>query len=210
MGGHHHSFAFDPYTRVASPIQRLPAGLKLAAALAVVLTIVTIPRSGHAVRVVLPAVVLLLSAVTGLSRVPAASILKRIVLLEPVVLGAAMLTLLQPGGGGIFLALILRSTLCIWTTILLSSTTPFDDLLAALRFVRVPGLLISTMAMMYRYLAVLVDQSQRMRRARAARSFTPGTARDWRGLATLVGQLFVRTAERSERVYNAMCARGWQ
>mgnify|MGYP000412339876 CR=1 FL=1 len=29
-------------------------------------------------------------------------------------------------------------------------------------------------------------------------------------LATVVGQLFVRASERAERIYDAMCARGWR
>ncbi len=210
MGGHHHSHWFDPYSRIDSPIRRLPSAFKLAAAIAIVLAVVTAPVSGRVPLLVFPPVLLLLVAVTGLSLVPPGTILKRIVFLEPVVIGAAFLALFQPGGTHIFLVLILRSTLSLWTMILLSSTTPFEDLLAILRTARVPALLITTLAMMYRYLAVLTDQSQRMRRARAARTFSPGTVASWRDLTNLVGHLFIRTADRAERVYAAMCARGWQ
>ena len=49
-----------------------------------------------------------------------------------------------------------------------------------------------------------------MRRARLSRTFSSGRRRHWQSLATVVGQLFVRASERAERIYDAMCARGWK
>lgn len=209
-GHHHHSSWFDPYRRIDSPIRRLPAGIKLAATLVIVLGVVAVPVSGRLPLLVFTPVLLLLVAITGLSFVPPTTILKRIVFLEPVVMGAALLALFQPGGLRIFLMLIVRSTFCLWTMILLSSTTPFEDLLAIMRAAHVPAMLVTTLAMMYRYLSLLTDQTQRMRRARASRTFAPGTISTWSGLTAILGHLFIRTADRAERVYAAMCARGWQ
>ena len=75
---------------------------------------------------------------------------------------------------------------------------------------RVPGLLITTIALMHRYLFVLADEAERMRRARASRTFTRDRRARWQTLSTVVGQLFVRASERAERIYDAMCARGWK
>jgi cobalt/nickel transport system permease protein len=94
--------------------------------------------------------------------------------------------------------------------ILLSNTTPFDELLRVLRRARVPALLITTLALMYRYLFVLIDETERMGRARASRTFTRQRRQAWKTLATVIGQLFVRSTERAERIYAAMCARGWK
>jgi cobalt/nickel transport system permease protein len=94
--------------------------------------------------------------------------------------------------------------------ILLSSTTPFSALLDVMKRARVPDILVSTLALMYRYLFVLMDETQRMRRARASRTFRTERAWRWRTLATVVGQLFVRSTERAERIYAAMAARGWR
>ena len=91
-----------------------------------------------------------------------------------------------------------------------SNTTPFTSILRVLKSVRVPGLLITTIALMHRYLFVLADEAERMRRARASRTFTRGRRWQWLALASVVGQLFVRASERAERIYNAMCARGWK
>jgi len=57
---------------------------------------------------------------------------------------------------------------------------------------------------------VLLDESQRMRRARLSRTFTGRQARSWRTRASVLGQLFIRSGERAERIYGAMCARGWR
>jgi cobalt/nickel transport system permease protein len=63
---------------------------------------------------------------------------------------------------------------------------------------------------MYRYVFVLIDETQRMRRARASRTFTSGRWHIWRSGTTIIGHLFVRATERAERIYAAMCARGWR
>jgi cobalt/nickel transport system permease protein len=94
--------------------------------------------------------------------------------------------------------------------VLLSNTTPFADLLRVLKAWRMPALLVTTLSLMYRYLFVLVDEAQRMQRARASRTFTPKRRRAWRTMATVISQLFIRSSERAERIYAAMCARGWR
>ena len=94
--------------------------------------------------------------------------------------------------------------------ILLSNTTPFSELLGALRRIRFPALMITTLALMYRYPSVLVDETERMQRARASRTFTGRRSHVWRSLGTVIGQLFIRSTERAERIYAAMCARGWK
>jgi cobalt/nickel transport system permease protein len=71
-------------------------------------------------------------------------------------------------------------------------------------------LLITTMTLMHRYLFVLSDEAERMRRAQASRSFTRGRRFQWRSMSTVVGHLFIRASERAERIYDAMCARGWR
>ena len=112
-----------------------------------------------------------LIVVAAISHIPTGFLLKRLLLLEPLALGVAVLALFQPGGGTIFAFLVTKSTLCLLTMILLSNTTAFSDVLRVLRRVHVPALLITTLALMYRYLFVLVDEADRMKRARTCRSF---------------------------------------
>jgi cobalt/nickel transport system permease protein len=134
----------------------------------------------------------------------------RLLLLEPFVLGIALLALLKPGGVPLFLSMLTKSTLCLATMVLLTATTRFSDLLAVLWRIRVPALLVTTLALMHRYLFVLVEEMERMQRARRSRTFVAGRTSAWRNSAQVAGQLFVRTSERAERVYLAMCARGWK
>jgi len=137
-------------------------------------------------------------------------LLKRMLLLEPLVLGISGLMLFQSGGGRIFAMVILKANLCLLATVLLANTTPFTEQVRVLQRLRVPWLFVTTLTLMHRYLFVLADEADRMRRARASRTFTPRRHFQWHTLATVVGQLFVRASERAERVYDAMCARGWK
>jgi cobalt/nickel transport system permease protein len=197
----------DRHSRSDSPIHRLSAGGKLFAAVAVI-SIILLCSTRHACCLIGPAAFLV--GVAWLSRIPAAFLVQRLILLEPFVLGVALLALFQPGGWRLMLLLIARCTLCLFAMILLSNTTPFAELLRVLKTLHVPGLLIATLALMYRYLFVLVDEAQRMKRARASRTFVQKRQWEWKTSATVVSQLFVRASERAERVYAAMCARGWQ
>jgi cobalt/nickel transport system permease protein len=200
-----HDF-LDRYSRLDSPIHRLPAAVKLAVALVAVVVLVWLPPSRPSL---LGAGAIVVLAVAGLSRIPWRFLARRLILLEPFVLGVAILVLWQPNGGVLFLLRIAKCTLCLLVLLLLSNTTPFADLLRVLKAAHVPPLLVTTLSLMYRYLFVLVDEAQRMKRARASRTFTARRARSWRTLATVVSQLFVRSSERAERIYAAMCARGW-
>jgi cobalt/nickel transport system permease protein len=201
-----HDF-LDRHSRLHSPVHALPAAVKLIATLGVVVLVVLLPPDRPWWLVAVAGFLLVAAA---LSRVPGRFLLVRVLLLEPFVLGVAVLALFQPGGWRLFLFLVARCTLCLLAMVLLSNTTPFAELLRVLQRARVPALLVTTLSLMYRYLFVLVDETQRMKRARLSRTFTPHRTRAWHALATVVSQLFVRASERAERIYGAMCARGWK
>jgi cobalt/nickel transport system permease protein len=198
---------FSPYQHRASPVHRWPAGAKVGGAVAVVLAVVLLPRAAWTAYL---AVAVALAGLAGLSRVAPWALLRRILLLEPFVVGVAALSLLQRGGGVVFLSMLAKSTLCLSAMVLLSATTRFSDLLGVAWRLRLPTLLVTSVALMSRYLTLLLDEAGRMTRARRSRSFLPGKAHAWRGAATVAAQLFVRSSERAERVYAAMCARGWR
>lgn len=185
----------------------LPAGAKLAAALGFVLAVVWLPAAQWR-WLAAGAVLLLLLAVA--SRLSWRRLLRRLLWLEPLVLGLAGLMLLQPHGGAKFALALGKTNLCLLTTLLLSHTTGFSDLLRVLQRLHVPWLFVTTLTLMDRYLFVLADESERMRRARACRSFRTDRQFQWQTLSSVAGQLFVRASERAERIYDAMCARGWK
>lgn len=202
----HRNF-LDRYSRLDSPVHRVRAGVKVFAALTIVIATALVPIRFRGFFV---AVVAFLLLVAGASRIPPKFILRRLVLLEPFVLGIGLLMLLEPDGRRHFLVFALRSTVCLLTMTLLSNTTPFSEVLGALKAARCPALMVTLLALTYRYLFVLVDETERMQRARLSRTFTRSRSLTWRRTGSLAGQLFVRTSERADRVFAAMCARGWK
>lgn len=116
-----------------------------------------------------------------------------------------------------FASIVIRSWLSIQMAILLIATTQFPDLMHALRHLRVPPMLVAVISFTYRYLFILTDEAIRLMRAREARSARlvknkGGGSIIWRArvAGNMVGQLFLRSYERSDRVYNAMLARGYR
>ena len=198
--GHHHG-------HLHSAVHRLPAALKLGVALAIIAATVLVPAR-HTPWFAGTAVFLVFVALS--SHIPPLFLLKRLALLSPFVLGVALVNAFQPEPRVNWLIVALRGALCLTTVILVSNTTPFSKILRVLKTIRVPTLLITTIALMHRYLFVLADEAERMRRARASRTFNRERRFRWQTLSTVVGQLFIRALERAERIYDAMCARGWK
>jgi cobalt/nickel transport system permease protein len=125
-------------------------------------------------------------------------------------LGIALFSLLNPATLPVFLSTLVKSNLCVFALLQLTWTTPFHEILQEFRRLRLPAIMLTTLALMYRYLPVLAEESRRMSRARASRTFSRRRRLAWESLTTIIGQLFVRSAERAERIYLAMCARGWK
>jgi cobalt/nickel transport system permease protein len=111
----------------------------------------------------------------------------------------------------LFAMVVVKAWLSIMVSGLLVVSTPFPDLLKAMRSLHVPAVLTATISFMYRYLFVLVDEAMRLQTARAARSAGPGRAMWWRArvLGGMIGSLFIRSYERSERIFAAMLSRGF-
>jgi len=202
----HHDF-LDRYSRIDSPVHRLGAPWKAAAALASVLVTVLSPLEAVCPFIVIGA---LLAAVIVLGKLPVGFLLKRVLFFEPFVIAIASLALLAPGGAMKFGSMIVKSTLSLVTVTVLSNTTPFGELLGVLRGIRAPAVFVTILALMYRYLFVLIDEFERIDRARQSRTFTAGRYRRWFMSSTVLGALFLRSTERAGRIYAAMCARGWK
>jgi len=190
-----------------SPLHGISAGLKLALALVLVVGIALSPRRPD-VLYLIPAMIL--AVLWALGRMPFIYIGKRLLVVEPFILAIAVLSLFRPESKAIFYAAIIKSNLCVFTMLLLAWTTPFHEILRVLRRLRVPSPMLTTLALMYRYLPVLAEESGRMQRARASRTFSRRRRVLWRNLAGIAAQLFIRTVDRAERIYLAMCARGWK
>ncbi len=122
------------------------------------------------------------------------------------------------GGGAVTSAglvtaarLVLRVTDAVSFSVLLAMTTPWNELLAALRVLHVPRTFVFVLAISYRYVFVLMRLIQDMvtaRRSRTVGRLAPGE--DRRFVAAAVGTLFGHSQALAEQVHMAMLARGFQ
>jgi cobalt/nickel transport system permease protein len=114
-------------------------------------------------------------------------------------------------------SIMLRSWFAVLVATVLTGVTEPLHLLRAIERLRVPRVLASALMFMYRYLFVIGEEGRRLMTARDSRSARPAGASSvggsvaWRGrvLGNMIGSLFLRCYERSERVYLAMRARGY-
>jgi cobalt/nickel transport system permease protein len=108
------------------------------------------------------------------------------------------------------LSITLKANSIAAVTIVLLGTSSILNLVHALVHLKVPGKLVQLFFFSYRYVTVIHGEYSRLRASMKARCFK--LRMDFfslRCLATLVGMLFVRSSDRSERIYNAMVLRGF-
>jgi cobalt/nickel transport system permease protein len=221
-----HSF-LDKYRQGTSLIHRLDPRLKLLATLAFVLAVTSTPPAAWPAFVLLAT--LALSAIL-VSQVPLVEAFKHSTIALPfAAMAAVSLPFTQAGdavwswsaagwnltvtdeGLVLFAAVVVKAWLSVMLSGLLVATTPFPELLKAIRSLRVPAVLTATISFMYRYLFLLLDEAMRLQTARESRSAGEGRTVWWRArvLGGMIGSLFIRSYERSERIYAAMLSRGF-
>ncbi|MGZ4199667.1 MAG: cobalt transporter CbiM [Thermoleophilia bacterium] len=109
-----------------------------------------------------------------------------------------------------FLRLVLRVTTVVSFGVLLTLTTPWSDLLKALRAVGVPRGFVFVLAVAYRYVFTLVRTVQDMALARTSRLVGPvAVGEDRRFLGSAVATVFGKSQATSEQVNLAMVSRGY-
>ncbi len=90
------------------------------------------------------------------------------------------------------------------------ATTRFEETIKALERLRVPSIMVQMLMFTYRYIFVFGEEWERMWRAIESRGFRLRTTLyALRTMGRAMGMLFVKSYERSERVYNAMRSRGY-
>ena len=186
---------------------RVPPRLKIAVAFLIIIPTALLPRRPDVLYAIPAVLIACLWLFCGMTLRYA---FRRLLVAEVFILGIALLALINPTFEPVFFATLLKSNLCVVVMLLLTWTTPFQEILQELRAWRIPSVILTTLALMYRYLPVLSEESHRMTRARASRTFSRQRFLAWQNLSLIIGQLFVRSAERAERIYLAMCARGWK
>jgi cobalt/nickel transport system permease protein len=212
-------------------LHRLDARTKIAGALAFIFTATLVPFGRWPA---FAAMALLLALIVVAARLSPLLVARRSALALPFLLVAVPLLFLKEGeelfslpllawrlkatdAGLIAVGSILaKALLSLAAAVILTATTPPLDLLRALRSLGVPRIIVATVLFMYRYVFVIGAEAMRLLRARESRSARAGPQSGgpltWRArvLGNMVGSLFLRSYERSERVFEAMTARGFR
>jgi cobalt/nickel transport system permease protein len=211
-------------------LQRIDPRVKLASLL--VLLVVAGLAHSMTILAVIYGLTLALAAVSAL---PVGFFIKRVWLFVPIFTGImvlpAIFSVVTPGevvltlwhwngtpqgitAQGVTAAarVVCRVAVSISLVVLLTLTTPWVRLLAALRGLGVPRIFILITGMAYRYVFLLLGSVTDMYQARQAR--TPGTPKHDAGarafLGASVGALLGKSAQLSEEVHQAMVSRGYR
>lgn len=216
MGAGHAHGLYLPGESVA---HRLAPEVKIACAVVAGFAVVATPREHFAA---FGFYLLVLAVVATLARVPVGWYARRAVIELPFVLLACLLPFVGAGartdvvGVPVSVAgtlagwnILAKGTLGVLTALTLAATTPSSELLLGLRRLRVPAVCTTIMALMLRYVGVIVAEAKAMRTARICRGDNPRLLAQVGATARGVGMLFLRSYERGERVHRAMLARGW-
>jgi cobalt/nickel transport system permease protein len=143
-------------------------------------------------------------------RAPLGVVAKRLLAVSPVVLLSGAARAWQAGDVTAGLAVAAKAGIVILLFAVLTATTPVSSLLQAMRRMGMPNAVGSVIALMERYVHLLGEELRRMRRARASRTvLAMGLAERFRSEGQMFGALLLRSWNRSDRVYQAMLARGF-
>jgi cobalt/nickel transport system permease protein len=211
-------FALERLSGGNSVIHRLHPGVKISAALVFLISVVSFDR--HALRPLLP-FLFYPSVLIALGELPPALLFRRAALALPFCLFTGLSNSIFEGETAVswgpldisfgfisLCTLALRAILCAAAVLILVATTPWPQLSAQFRRFHVPGIFMTVLEMGYRYIAVLLFEAQSLYTAYRLRS--PGA----KGIAlahggSVVGGLFLRSADRAGRIYTAMKCRGY-
>lgn len=216
----HHDF-IDRYARLESPVHSLDPKAKIIALFALIIVCVLTPPGEWWPFCIYAAMVVVIAAA---SRLPAKYLLTRVLVVLPfIIVVAAFVPFMHKGGPSydlgpfqvsqaglvILFGVAVKALISVACMILLSATTPFNDLMHGFERLRVPRFFTTAAAFMYRYIFVIIDEAERMGRARDSRSFHGRWLWQAGVVGRMAGTLFLRSHERAERVFDAMSSRGF-
>lgn len=154
------------------------------------------------------------------AELPIGALCKRVLWVEPFIIGIGILNplfdhqvymlgnIMISRGWITCLSIFIKGGFTVMAAFLLIATTGMDHLAYALRKLKVPRLFVLQLLLTYRYISVLMEEVSRTVRAYTLRSpRQKGIHRNHWG--SLAGQLLLRTYGRAQRVYQAMCLRGF-
>ncbi len=105
-------------------------------------------------------------------------------------------------------SLLLKSLSCISSLYFLSLSTPFMDLISALKKIHCPLLLLELMHLIYKMIFVLLETANTMAVAQDSRLGYSSLKSSYRSFSALASTLLVRSFKRADALYTALEARG--
>lgn len=215
----HHEY-IDRFAQGDSPMHRLDPRAKLISVVFFIGVVISVPR--YEALALFPYLVYpaFLFAASG---IPMAYVAKHILMVSPFIIFLVIFAplfdripvfqwhgIVVTTGMLAMMNIFLKFVMTVGVSLFLISTTRFDRLLKGLLRMKAPRILVMQLSFLYRYLFLLIDEAQRMKMAREARSYGKAALRlRIRTVGYMIGVLFLKTLERAEKVYAAMIARGF-
>jgi len=214
-----HGGAHALYVKGEGPVYRVRPECKLLAQILFVFAVVATPREAFWAFGLYTLILGALAATAGLSL---RFVAKRMVIEIPFLVFALLMPFFGRGEqivvlgipmyvSGIWAAwnILIKGSLGVFATIIVSATTPMADLLRGLERLHLPKTFTSIMGFMIRYMDVIAGEAARMKVARESRGYDPRWIWQAKAFAASAGALFIRSYERGERVHLAMLSRGY-
>jgi cobalt/nickel transport system permease protein len=123
-------------------------------------------------------------------------------------LGFTTLTITREGLAAFF-SVLTRTGLSVLAAVVLLSGVPLNEIIRGLQRFNVPKFLLAVVYFGYRYLFLIRDEAVWTERAWASRYFGRRKIAQLFTGGRIMGRLFLRSYDRSERLYYAMTARGY-
>ncbi len=105
-----------------------------------------------------------------------------------------------------FVSILVRAMLAVQCVIIIIRSTGMIQLVYAMHTIGIPTILTNQILFVYRYLSLILEDAISIQRARQSRNCNEKSFIVW---STIVGQLFIRSMNRSTSIYNAMLSRGF-
>ena len=197
----------DELAEKETAIHRIHPIPKLLATIVYLIVVVSFDRyeiSGLLPFVFFPMVIMILG------ELPAMPILKRLLMVEPLIIGMGILNpLVDPRGWITFASIMIKSGLTVMACLVLVATAGMDKIAQALRTLKVPSIFVMQLLLTFRYISVLIEEFARMLRAYALRAPRQKGVQ-LKDSGSFAGQLLLRTFDRGQRVYDCMRLRGFR
>ncbi len=143
-----------------------------------------------------------------MAELPFSYFLRKIILVSPFILFFVFFNLFLPGGLLSSLSIILRFILTVSAGLILMAIIGINGICLSLEKLHLPKVFVTQILLLYRYLYVLTDELSKMMLAKTLRQVDSKRLK-FKTYVSILGHLFLRSLDRAERIYLAMCSRGF-